>query len=56
MSQKFDTLLVNMRVHNLQGDKMNRYIAILLAFVGIAANAQTVNGAGATFPAPLFKY
>ena len=33
---------------------MNKYIAILLAFVGIAANAQTVNGAGATFPAPLY--
>lgn len=33
---------------------MNKIIAILLAFVGISAHAQTVNGAGATFPAPLY--
>ena len=34
---------------------MNKLFAILLAFVGITAHAQTINGAGATFPAPLYS-
>lgn len=34
---------------------MNKLFAILIAFVGITAHAQTINGAGATFPAPLYS-
>ena len=34
--------------------QMNKIFAILLAAVTFTANAQTVNGAGATFPAPLY--
>jgi len=35
---------------------MNKIFAIVLAFVGITAHAQTtINGAGATFPAPLYS-
>lgn len=34
---------------------MNKIFAILLAAVTFTVNAQTVNGAGATFPAPLYS-
>lgn len=35
---------------------MNKLFAMLIAFVGITAHAQTtINGAGATFPAPLYS-
>lgn len=33
---------------------MKKIFAILLAVITITANSQTVNGAGATFPAPLY--
>lgn len=33
---------------------MNKIIAMLLAAVTFTAHAQTINGAGATFPAPLY--
>jgi phosphate transport system substrate-binding protein len=33
---------------------MNKFLAILLSAVAITSHAQTVNGAGATFPAPLY--
>ena len=33
---------------------MNKIFAILLAAVTFTAHAQTINGAGATFPAPLY--
>lgn len=34
---------------------MNKLFAIMLAAVSITAHAQTINGAGATFPAPLYS-
>ena len=34
---------------------MNKLLAILLAAITVAAHAQNINGAGATFPAPLYS-
>ena len=34
---------------------MNKLLAILLAAITVAAYAQNINGAGATFPAPLYS-
>lgn len=34
---------------------MNKLFAIILAAVSITAHSQTINGAGATFPAPLYS-
>lgn len=34
---------------------MNKFLAFLLAAVSITAQAQTVSGAGATFPAPVYS-
>lgn len=34
---------------------MNKLFAIMLAAVSITAHSQTINGAGATFPAPLYS-
>lgn len=33
---------------------MNKFLAILLSAIAITSHAQSVNGAGATFPAPLY--
>ena len=39
---------------NTRRQTMNKIFAILLAAVTFTAHAQTINGAGATFPAPLY--